>query len=238
MRVDLASARSAVSLARRSVRRSKARPRARAREARPRAEGIGQAAPLALPPPRLAVANDEAAADREPGFVGAAPCRPRRTRRSACVLGWRGAGVTMSKTICALGIEGDGAPPASGSRRSSRARRATKRLGARRDRRCPGVRPASPRITALSVAWPLPVKASEPRQRHLDARRPGHRAVSRARRERRRRLHRPDRMRRRRADADLEEFEDADHEASRAVAKSTNPAIVGSGREPPGPCVS
>ena len=70
--------------------------------------------------------------------------------------------------------------------------------------------PARPRITARSVAWPLPVKASEPSRVALtdatrsvgnDAAKGGGRA------------HRADRMRGRRPDADLEQLEDADHTA-------------------------
>ena len=94
----------------------------------------------------------------------------------------------------------------------------------------------------MSVAWPFPVKASEPRERDLERRDP----VDRARsdepvRERGRGLHRPDRVGGRRADPDLEQFEDADHGSTfgRRAARGAGPVSmvernsIGRNRRPP-----
>ena len=75
--------------------------------------------------------------------------------------------------------------------------------------------PSRPHSTALSVPWPRPVSASEPNSSARTRRTRSRMPVSRqpAAGEARGRAHRPDRVRGARADADLEEVENADGHA-------------------------
>ena len=140
--------------------------------------------------------------------ASAAPAASRATSRM--VLGWRGAGVTVSNAIAVAGSKAIERRPARleplglahlGDERLGRVRiDAVRALAAEaEDHRLVG-----------RVA--LAGEGERAEQRDLDRGDP----VDRAGRdepvgERRGGLHRPDRMRRRRADADLEELEDAEH---------------------------
>ncbi len=156
------------------------------------------------------LAHDEAAADRQPALLGddRAGRVARRERQRVGVARRR---IDEVEHDVGGGIESDRL--AAGERQrpaSRRLRRPSARRG--RDRRVSGRSPLRPRIIALSVAWPLPVKASEPKSVTRTLRRapaPSRQRVG----EGGRRLHRPDRMRRRRPEADLEEVEDADQRA-------------------------
>ena len=89
-----------------------------------------------------------------------------------------------------------------------------------RRRRSSGSSPSSPSSTALSLPWPLPVAPSEPYSststRATSREQP---VASQPQREQARGAHRPDGVRTRRADADLEQVEDADrHGVSGSLA--------------------
>ena len=84
--------------------RKKLGPRAK----RMRQAGVGRGGVLAG-----AVADDEAAADRKPGLVGERGLPAASRAISRRVFGWRGAGVTVSKTIAVAGSKAIERRPAS-----------------------------------------------------------------------------------------------------------------------------
>ena len=138
------------------------------------------------------------------------------------MLGWRGAGVTVSKRIARSAIEGNCAPPSEVERF---------RLAHPRDKRLGGVEIDGVRRFAAEAqdhrlvgGVAAPGEGERAHEADLDRRD----LVDRARRdepahERGGGFHRPDRMRRRRADPDLEQFENTDHRLTSGL-KSSNAA--------------
>ena len=175
----------------------------------PRAKGIGK---LRLGRGRVfagAVADDEPAADREPGFVGERPALPvaRDEAHGVGMARRRRHGV---ETNCALGVEGNCAPAGEVERF---------RLAHPRDKRFGGVEIDSLRRLAAEAQDHRLVgrvacarEGERAKQRNLERGDPVDRArLDQPARERGGGFHRPDRMRRRGTDADLEQFENTDH---------------------------
>ena len=112
-------------------------------------------------PAELARLDDEAAAD---GVVGALHADVARRRRGRAGSGrWRGrAAAGRSRRRCPSRGRRRARRRPSGARRLRLARRGRPARSASSGSTLSGRRPAKPRSTARSVAWPLPVKASEP----------------------------------------------------------------------------
>ena len=156
-----------------------------------------------------AVTDDEPAPDREPGLVGERSALPVSRDEP------HGVGMTRRRRHGvehdgALGVEGNCAPPGEVERF---------RLAHPRDERLGGVEIDGLRRLAAEaqdhrlvgrVAFPR--EGERAKERDLERGDPVDRArLKEPARERGGGLHRPDRMRRRRTDADLEQFENADH---------------------------
>ena len=156
-----------------------------------------------------AVANDEPAADREPGLI--------RQRPALCVARDEPHGVGMARrrrhgveANGALGVEGNGAPPGEVERF---------RLAHQRDQRLGGVevdfiRPLAAQAQDHGLVGGVAFASEGKRATKRDLKRGN--PIDRARLdqpagERGGGFHRSDRMRRRRTDADLEQFENTDH---------------------------
>ena len=204
-----AAGRSAASLARTSSAIESFELAAARQKLGARAEGIGRAA-FALGFARVrAVAQDEAAADREPGLAG--------ERRPGCVARKKAKRVRVARRRRddveddrARRVEGD--PAAAGDRQAIRlAHLVDQRVRRVRIDRLRG-EAAEAEHDRLVGRVAAPGEGERAQKRDFDRGDALEVAAPReAGGEGGGRLHRPDRVRRRRADADLEELEDADH---------------------------
>ncbi len=156
-----------------------------------------------------AVADDEPAANREPCFVGERPALFVARDEPHCVgMFWRGR--QRVERNRALGVEGNGAPPGEVE---------PLRLAHRHDERLGGVEIDGFRRFAAQAQDHRFVRGvafsgegERAQKRDLERGDAVDRAcLDQSARECRGGFHRPDRMRRRGTDADLEQFEDADH---------------------------
>ena len=175
----------------------------------PRAEGIGKArlgADASAPAPSRMMKPPPT--ESQVSSASAPPSSSRATNR--IVLGWRAAGVIVSKRMALSGSNAIVRRPPRLSRFVSRTSAIS--LSAASRSTVSGASPEKPQNHRLVGAVALSGEGERAKQRDLDRRRPADRArfgepVG----EGGRGLHRPDRMRRRGSDADLEQFEDADH---------------------------
>ena len=159
-RVEIGFAASAHPRWRASARRSSRWRRRRASTARPRwrTDRASPASAVAALDSSSSRWTKPPPIDSQRSSATVAPAASRAQKAS--VLGWRGGALTTSKTMSTAGSNAIALRPA---RRSVlRAATSATRASARSGSTVSGRSPLKPRIVALSVAWPRPVKASEP----------------------------------------------------------------------------